>query len=199
MIRGSRVVLAVLVAGTVAGCGRLGLNDGPTTPRYEPLPAAPTAPVTQGTLQPLPTPPGVTTAETPVAPGAPPPLDPNAPPPPAAPATPPPPAAAPKVAEAAPDKGQPIGRTELLGGWRVTSGGDSCQLFMNLTAWAGGYRAISKGCKSADLAKISAWDLQGRQVTLKGADGSVVATLNSQGGERFSGSTSGKQPIALSR
>jgi hypothetical protein len=193
MIRGNRVVVAVLVAGAVAGCGRLGLNDGPTVPRYEPLPGAPTAPVTQGTLQPLPPPPGVTTD-----PNAPPPVDPNAPPPVAAPAAPPPPATT-KVAEAAPDKGQPIGRTELLGGWRITSGSDSCQLFMNLTSWAGGYRAISKGCRSPELAKISAWDLQGRQVTLKGADGSVVATLSSQGGERFSGSTSARQPIALSR
>ena len=189
MIRGNRVALAVLVAGTVAGCGRLGLNDGPTVPRYEPLPGAPTAPVTQGTLQPLPPPPGVS-----ADPAAPAPVDPNAPPV-AAPTTPPPA----KVADLAPDKGQPIGRTELLGGWRIASGSDNCQLFMNLTSWAGGYRAISKGCRSPDLAKISAWDVQGRQVTLKGSDGSVVATLASQGGERFSGVTAGKQPVSLSR
>ena len=194
MIRADRVLLTVLVAGTLAGCGRLGLNDGPTVPHYEPLPGAPTAPVTQGNLQPLPPPPGVTAAP---APGQP--VDPNAPPAAAAPGTPPPPAAPPKVAEAAPDKGQPVGRTDLLGGWRVASGSDNCQLFMNLTSWAGGYRAISKGCNSPELAKISAWDLQGKQVTLKGADGSVVATLNSQGGERFSGATASKLPISLSR
>lgn len=193
MIRADRVTLALFFAATLAGCGRLGLNDGPTVPRYEPLPAAPTAPVTQGTLQPLPPAPG--------APATAQPLDPNAPqvaPVPAAPGA-PPPAAPTKVAEAAPDKGQPIGRTELLGGWRVASGSDNCQLFMNLTSWAGGYRAISKGCNSPELAKISAWDLQGKQVTLKGADGAVVATLNSQGGERFSGTTTSKLPISLSR
>lgn len=197
MIRGNRVVVALLLAGTVAGCGRLGLNDGPTVPRYEPLPGSPTQPVTQGALQPLP-PPGVTTA-----PGVAQPLDPNAPPPPATaqpvPPAAPVPAAPTKVAEAAPDKGQPIGRTELLGGWRVASGSDNCQLFMNLTSWAGGYRAISKGCNSPELAKISAWELQGKQVTLKGADGSVVATLNSAGGEKFNGTTSSRQPISLSR
>lgn len=190
MIRGKRMVVAMLVAGTVAGCGRLGLNDGPTVPRYEPLPATPTAPVTQGALQPLPPAPGATPA--PVA-GQP--VDPNAPGAPGAPVTTPS-----KVAEVAPDKGQPVGRTELLGGWRLASGSDNCQLFMNLTSWAGGYRAISKGCNSPELSKISAWDLQGKQVTLKGSDGSVVATLNSAGGERFSGSTvSSKQPISLSR
>jgi hypothetical protein len=192
MIRGNRVALAVLVAGTLAGCGRLGLNDGPTVPRYEPLPGAPTAPVTQGALQPLPPPPGVTTD-----PAAPPPVDPNAPPAPASAVAPPP--APNKVAAVTPDKGQPIGRTELLGGWRIASGSDNCQLFMNLTSWAGGYRAISKGCNSPELAKISAWDLQGKQVTLKGADGSVVATLNSAGGEKFNGTTSSKAAISLSR
>ena len=192
MIRGKRVIVAVLLAGTLAACGRLGLNDGPTTPKYEPLPATPTTPVTQGTLQPLPPAPGAP------LPGTPAPVDPNAPPAAAAPIA-PPPAAPTKVAEVGPDKGQPIGRTELLGGWRVASGSDNCQLFMNLTSWAGGYRAISKGCNSPELAKISAWDLQGRQVTLKGADGSVVATLNSAGGEKFNGTTSSKAPISLSR
>ena len=196
MIRRNRVALAVLVAATVAGCGRLGLNDGPTVPHYEPLPGTPTAPVTQGTLQPLPPPPGVTTA-----PGAPPPVDPNAPQvaqAPGAPGAPPPPAPA-KVAEAAPDKGQPIGRTDILGGWRLSSGSDNCQLFATMTSWAGGYRATTRGCNSLELQKISAWELQGRQITLKGSDGSPVATLNSQGGERFSGSTAAKAPISLSR
>ena len=191
MIRADRVAVVLLLAGAVAGCGRLGLNDGPTVPRYEPLPAAPTAPVTQGALQPLPPAPG--------APVGAPPLDPNAPPPVAAPGAPPPPAAPTKVAEAAPDKGQPVGRTELLGGWRMASGPDNCQLFMNLTSWAGGYRAISKGCNSPELQKISAWDLQGKQVTLKGSDGSVVATLNSAGGEKFNGTTGSRAAISLSR
>lgn len=194
MIRGNRVAVALLLAGTVAGCGRLGLNDGPTVPRYEPLPAAPTAPVTQGTLQPLP--PLADGSAAPM-PGQPP-LDPNAPPP-----TPPPPMTTPakpaQVAAAGPDKGAPVGRTELLGGWRLSSGADNCQLFMNLTSWAGGYRAISKGCNSPDMAKISAWDLQGRQVILKGADGSVVATLNSAGGEKFNGTTASNLPVSLSR
>lgn len=198
MIRGNRVVVAVLLAGTVAGCGRLGLNDGPTVPRYEPLPATPTAPVTQGALQPLPPPPGAPVAGQPLDPAAPPAVvAPGAPGAPGAPAPVAPPPT--KVAEAAPDKGQPIGRTDLLGGWRVSSGSDSCQLFMNLTSWAGGYRAISKGCNSVELQKISAWELQGRQVTLKGSDGSVVATLNSLGGEKFAGSTTTKLPISLSR
>ncbi len=31
-----------------------------------------------------------------------------------------------------------IGRTDLVGGWTITSGSYSCQLFMTLTSWTGG-------------------------------------------------------------
>lgn len=191
MIRPERLVVAMMIAAAAGGCSRLGLSDGPrfsSSPApatYEPLPAAPTAPVTQGTLQPL-TPPGV-----------PAPVDPNAAA--AMPATPALPAASAPVAAVDTAKAPTIGRTELLGGWRLASGSDNCQLFMNLTSWAGGYRAISKGCTSSELQKISAWDLQGKQVTLKGSDGSTVATLVGAGGEKFSGRTTGSQAITLSR
>ncbi|NLH81288.1 MAG: AprI/Inh family metalloprotease inhibitor, partial [Phyllobacteriaceae bacterium] len=104
-----------------------------------------------------------------------------------------------QVAAVDPAKAPTIGRTELLGGWRVASGPDNCQIFMNLTSWAGGYRAISKGCSSPDLQKISAWDLQGKTVTLKGSDGATVATLVGAGGERFTGRPSSSQSITLSR
>ena len=45
-------------------------------------------------------------------------------------------------------RGGGVGRTDLLGGWTITSGGDSCQLFMTLTSWTGGYRASTRGCNS---------------------------------------------------
>lgn len=195
MIRVAHVTVAVMIAGTMAGCTRLGLSDGPSssTPRapttYEPLTPAPTQPVTQGTLQPLAPPPGV--------PGQP--VDPNAPPAPNAVPVQPVPGAAAATAPVDAAKAPNVGRTELLGGWRMASGTDNCQLFMNLTSWAGGYRAISKGCASSDLQKISAWDLQGKTVTLKGSDGSTVATLVGAGGERFSGRTTAAQAITLSR
>lgn len=190
MIRVEQAAVAVMIAAALGGCSRLGIGDGPryssasrAPATYEPLPAAPTEPVTQGSLQPLPPPAG-----TPPAPVA------AVPPAPVAPAAPPT-----QVAAVDPAKAPTIGRTELLGGWRVASGSDNCQVFMNLTSWAGGYRAISKGCSSPDLQKISAWDLQGKTVTLKGADGSTVATLVGAGGEKFTGRTSSSLPITLSR
>ena len=84
-----------------------------------------------------------------------------------------------------------ISRTDLLGGWTISSGGDSCQLFMTLTSWTGGYRASTRGCSSASLKSISAWNLSGKQVVLAGQGGSALGTLNASGGNRFDGTISG--------
>ena len=85
-----------------------------------------------------------------------------------------------------------IGRTDLLGGWTITSGGNSCQLFMTLTSWTGGYRASTRGCTSDVLKSISAWNLQGRQVVLAGQGGTPVAHLASSGTNRFDGQIDGQ-------
>lgn len=93
-----------------------------------------------------------------------------------------------------------VGRTDLLGGWTIASAGDSCQLFMSLTTWTGGYRASTRGCNSPSLAGISAWDLSGSTVTLKGDDGgSPVASLSATSSQRFSGSTANGAAITVSR
>jgi hypothetical protein len=85
-----------------------------------------------------------------------------------------------------------LGRTDLLGGWTITAGNDSCQLFMTLTSWTGGYRASTKGCATPLLKSISAWNLQGTNVILAGAGGAPVATLASSGTNRFDGQANGQ-------
>ena len=85
-----------------------------------------------------------------------------------------------------------LGRTDLLGGWTITSGSDSCQLFMTLTSWTGGYRASTRGCGSDLLKSISAWNLQGSEVVLAGQGGTPVARLASSGNNRFEGQANGQ-------
>ncbi|MEM0907355.1 MAG: AprI/Inh family metalloprotease inhibitor [Pseudomonadota bacterium] len=93
-----------------------------------------------------------------------------------------------------------IGRTDLLGGWAVSSGGDTCQLFMSLTTWTGGYRASTRGCNSPELSGISSWDLSGKTVTLKGGDGAApVASLVATDAQTFNGATSQGSAITVSR
>lgn len=92
-----------------------------------------------------------------------------------------------------------LGRTDLLGGWTIASSGDSCQLFMTLTSWTGGYRASTRGCSSEVLKSISAWNLSGSQVVLAGSGGTPVATLFSAGGSRFDGQTGQGAPVSFYR
>jgi predicted small lipoprotein YifL len=93
------------------------------------------------------------------------------------------------VATAPPPSASALGRTDLLGGWTIVSNGDSCQLFMTLTSWTGGYRAATRGCNTEVLKSISAWNLNGTQVVLAGTGGSPVATLVASGTSRFDGQT----------
>ncbi len=103
------------------------------------------------------------------------------------------------TAPVAPVAAAPLGRTDLLGGWTIASSGDSCQLFMTLTSWTGGYRASTRGCSSEQLKSISAWNLNGSQVVLAGQGGSPVATLHNAGGTRFDGQIAGGGPVSFYR
>lgn len=171
----------LLVCGTmitVAGCQRLSGNRNYAAP----LPATPTTPVGQEELQPL---------------------DPNAVP---EPATPTDPNALPgtdgsgTVAQLPePDGALDLGRSDMLGGWKLSGSGDSCMLFMTLTTWTGGYRANTRGCNDAALSGISAWDLAGKQVVLKDGTGSTVAQLYATSAEQFNGQTVAGAPVSLFR
>ncbi len=93
---------------------------------------------------------------------------------------------------------EPLKREGLVGAWKVSAGGGSCQIFMALTKWTGGYRAASRGCPG-QVADVTAWDVSGNSVVLKDSGGSTVANLSSSGGTRYDGSTSGGQQISLYR
>lgn len=91
-----------------------------------------------------------------------------------------------------------VTREALIGRWSVASGGSSCDVFLALTKWTGGYRAASRGCAGA-AASISAWDVQGKQVILSDNSGNQVARLYQSAPERYDGSTAQGQAISLSR
>ena len=176
----------------LAGCQSARLDGLSTQPAPAPLPAAPAGTVQQGTLAPV----GGTVA--PVASGTQfptAPVDPNA----AVAGTLPPVApTAPAGTQVASLGGPAVSEDALVGAWKVTTAGSSCQMFMAKTKWSGGFRAASRGCPG-DAASVSAWTVNGSQVVLKDSNGNQVATLFSSGGARFDGTTKGGQPISLSR
>jgi len=180
----------LLLVTALAGCGSFGaVGLGPmdrAPPESDTLPPVASAPIEKSALPPPPMDPNAALATVPT--------DPNA-----VPGTPmaTTPAAPPATSVAS---GAEIGRTDLLGGWTLTSGSDSCQLFMTLTSWTGGYRASTRGCQSPTLKSISAWSLSGSQVVLAGTGGTPVAQLSAAGSSRFDGQTvSPAQPISFYR
>jgi hypothetical protein len=86
----------------------------------------------------------------------------------------------------------------MVGAWKVTTGGSSCQMFMALTKWTGGFRAASRGCPG-DAANVAAWDVKGQEVVLSDSGGNKVATLFSSGNGSFNGQTTSGAAITLSR
>ena len=99
----------------------------------------------------------------------------------------------------APPPASAVGRTDLLGGWTISAAGDSCQLFMTLTTWAGGYRASTRGCTNAALQTISAWNMEGGQVQLLNDAGATLARLYPASKTQFNGQTEGGGPVTVSR
>ncbi len=189
----------ILLTAALAGCGSFGaVGLGPVDQQRvvdnDTLPPVAAAPIEKSALPPP--------AADPNAPGLPavPPASATLPPadaatlPPATPAT-PAPVTAPNTSTARAE----LGRTDLLGGWSLKSGGESCQLFMTLTSWTGGYRASTRGCTSPTLKGISAWSLAGSQVVLAGSGGAPVARLSPAGTNRFEGSADSGQPVSFSR
>ena len=155
-----------------------------SAPAPAPLTAAPTSPVMQA---PLPPPPGSPMTALPPPAGT------------QMAAVPPGAVASPGLPGVPAESNVEVGRTDLLGGWALASGGDSCQLFMSLTTWSGGYRATTKGCKTPPLQGVSAWNLEGRQVMLLNDSGTTVARLSPSSKTKFSGLTAGGGPVTVSR
>jgi Protease inhibitor Inh len=190
----ARLQSVAILAGllVLAGCQSTRIDSLSTQPAPAPLPAAPAGTVQQGTLPPATGAPGVSQPgafpQAPATPGAvtsqPAPVTP-------APGT--------QVAGATPSAGgAPVSKDTLVGAWKVTTAGSSCQMFMALTQWSGGFRAASRGCPG-EAASVSAWDVAGSQVVLKDSNGNTVARLFSSGAGRFDGTTNGGAAISLSR
>jgi len=91
-----------------------------------------------------------------------------------------------------------IQKESLIGRWTVASSGSTCDLFLALTKWTGGYRAASRNC-AGPAADISAWDVKGNQVVLSDSTGNQIASLYQSANERYEGSTTSGQTISLSR
>lgn len=87
----------------------------------------------------------------------------------------------------------------VLGQWALAGPGDSCQLFVTLTGWTGGYRASTRGCGSPELTSVGAWNIEGNLVVLKDNEGNPVARLAKAGATQYNGRLELGGAVSMSR
>ena len=99
----------------------------------------------------------------------------------------------------APTSGAAVSEDDLIGAWSASTPAATCAINLSLTSWTGGYRASTRNCGDIQLATLSAWAVEGQQVTLKGADGAMLARLYRTGDTRYSGQLESGQAITVFR
>ena len=104
-----------------------------------------------------------------------------------------------QVATAKPPASSPaISKNSLVGNWKTTAAGSTCQMFLTLTKYGSGSRGGTRGC-AGDMANVRGWDVKGAQVVLYNESGDTVARLYSSGSEKLNGQTSSGQPVSVFR
>ncbi|WEX77216.1 protease inhibitor Inh/omp19 family protein [Sinorhizobium numidicum] len=91
-----------------------------------------------------------------------------------------------------------VTKESMVGNWRVSSAGSSCDMFLTLTNLGSGSRGGTRGC-AGELTAMGSWEVAGKQVVLKDRNGNAIARLYKTADARFDGSTNGGQPVSLSR
>ena len=94
--------------------------------------------------------------------------------------------------------GLEVKKEAMVGNWRVSNGPTSCDMFLTLTNLGSGSRGGTRGC-AGELTQMGSWEVAGTQVILKDRSGNAIARLSKTADSRFEGSTTGGQPISLSR
>ena len=86
----------------------------------------------------------------------------------------------------------------MVGNWRVSNGGSSCDMFLTLTNLGSGSRGGTRGC-TGELTTMGSWEVVGKQVSLKDRNGNQIGSVFKTADSRYTGTTASGQPITLSR
>ncbi|MBR0554167.1 AprI/Inh family metalloprotease inhibitor [Ciceribacter sp. L1K23] len=170
----SYVATGVVIMVVLAGCQRTSYSGLSPSDSLPPLQAQPVPSVQSGQLPP---------------PGAP--ADPSQFP--AAPAS-----ATPGATDVAPATALDVTKEQMVGNWRVTNAGASCDMFLTLTNLGSGSRGGTRGCAGV-LTSMGSWEVASKQVVLKDRGGNVIGRLYKTADARFDGTTNDGQPVSLSR
>ncbi|MBW8299722.1 MAG: protease inhibitor Inh/omp19 family protein [Hydrogenophaga sp.] len=100
--------------------------------------------------------------------------------------------------DAAPATALDVTKESMVGNWRVSNAGASCDMFLTLTNLGSGARGGTRGC-AGPLTAMGSWEVAGKQVVLKDRSGNVLGRLYKSADARYDGTTNTGQPISLSR
>ncbi|WP_454289167.1 protease inhibitor Inh/omp19 family protein [Rhizobium arsenicireducens] len=100
--------------------------------------------------------------------------------------------------DAVPATALDVTKESMVGNWRVSNAGASCDMFLTLTNLGSGSRGGTRGC-AGPLTAMGSWEVAGRQVVLKDRSGNVLGRLYKTADARYDGTTNTGQPISLSR
>ncbi len=101
-------------------------------------------------------------------------------------------------AAGAPGNAQDVKKEALVGNWRVSNGGASCDMFLTLTNLGSGSRGGTRGC-AGELTAMGSWEVSGKSVQFKSRAGDVIGTVYKSADNRYDGQTASGQPLSLSR
>jgi hypothetical protein len=99
---------------------------------------------------------------------------------------------------AAPASALDVTKEQMVGNWRVSNGGASCDMFLTLTNLGSGSRGGTRGC-SGELTTMGSWEVSGKMVQFKNRAGDVIGRVYKSADNRFDGTTNSGQPVNLSR
>ncbi|CDN55941.1 Outer membrane lipoprotein omp19 [Neorhizobium galegae bv. officinalis bv. officinalis str. HAMBI 1141] len=172
------VATGLVLALALAGCQRTSYSP------YSDLPAQPSQPAPLQ-AQPVPSvqggqlPPPAGASQFPSAPGA------N-------------PAMASANPAAPPASALDVKKEAMVGNWRVSNGGSSCDMFLTLTNLGGGSRGGTRGC-AGELTAMGSWEVSGKMVQFKNRAGDVIGRVYKSAENRFDGTMNSGQQVSLSR
>ncbi len=171
------VATGLFLVMALAGCQRTSYSpysDLPSQPA--PLQAQPVPSVQGGQLPP---PGGANPSQFPTAPAA------NA-------------SLTPGAGDAAPPTALDVKKEAMVGNWRVSGGGASCDMFLTLTNLGGGSRGGTRGC-AGELTAMGSWEVSGKMVQFKNRAGDVIGRVYKTAENRFDGTMNSGQAVSLSR
>lgn len=172
------VATAAAISLSLASCQRT-YSDYNSTPSYSPPPplqGQPVAPV-QSSQLPDPTSNGSQFPAAPSNPGN---------------------GAAPQQNAALAASGLDVTKESMVGSWKVSNGGATCDMFLTLTNLGSGSRGGTRGC-NGELTTMGSWEVVGKQVSLKDRNGNQIGSVFKTADSRYTGTTASGQPITLSR